>query len=63
MTQAQMQAANWRAAHEWHAGLGLEYAGVNLGDCLTYSVLTVLGRIALDHLARTQAAEQEPTNA
>lgn len=38
------EAANWRAAHEWHAGLDLTYAGVDLGECMTYGVLTVIGR-------------------
>jgi len=37
--------ANWQMAHGWHAGLGLDYAGVNLGDALTYDALMVLGRI------------------
>ena len=39
------EAANWQIAHNWHTGLGLTYAGVNLGDVLTYDTLNVLGRI------------------
>ena len=63
-TQAEAQADNWQAANTWYEGLGLEYVGVQLGDCLAYSVLTVLGRIALAHLAEAQAAEvAEPANA
>ena len=39
------ETANWQIAHNWHAGLSLTYAGVNLGDVLTYDTLNVLGRI------------------
>ena len=40
-----LQAAQWAIAHEWHSGLGLEYAGVDLGEALTYTLLTVVGRL------------------
>ena len=40
-----LETAHSRIAHEWYAGLGLEYAGVDLGDCITYDVLRVIGRL------------------
>jgi hypothetical protein len=50
MTKEQLEAATQRIAHEWYKGLGIEFAGVELGDCLAYDLLTVLGRIWLQEL-------------
>lgn len=47
-TKAQIEAANWALAHSWHADLGLTFAGIDLGDLATYSLLSVLGRIELN---------------
>ena len=44
--------ANWSLAHTWHVGMGLQHAGVDLGDAMTYSVLMVLGRVWLAHIQR-----------
>lgn len=44
-TQAEL--ANWQLAHSWAQGLGLEFDGIDLADTITYSMLTVLGRIWL----------------
>lgn len=40
-----LETAHSRIAHEWYEGLGLEYAGVDLGDGMTYDVLRVIGRL------------------
>lgn len=47
MSKEEIENATQRIAREWFAGLGLEYAGVKLGDCMVYDLLTVLGRIWL----------------
>lgn len=44
--------AQWVVAHSWYEGLGLELGGVDLGDCMTYDVLRVLG-----HLTRQAEAQ------
>jgi hypothetical protein len=55
MDKRQAEAANWQVAHSWAEGVDLVYAGVELGDVTTYSLLTVLGRIGLQHLAQLEA--------
>lgn len=55
MDKTQSEAAMWQVAHEWHAGLDLVYAGVALGDVSAYSVLSVVGRLQLQHLAGLEA--------
>ena len=44
-TKAMAEASMQTFAHEWWQGLGLELSGVNLGDALEYSVLTVSGSL------------------
>lgn len=41
------EAANREFAATWADGLGLEFAGLDLADLGTYSVLTILGRVFL----------------
>lgn len=48
--------ANWRLAHEWHDGLGLIMAGVDLGDALTYEVLRILGQAVLSPAPQPEQA-------
>lgn len=55
--------ANWTLAHTWADNLSLEYAGVDLADCVTYNVLTVLGGIALDHLEQGVSADGQQSGA
>ena len=50
-----MEQANWQVAHTWAEGLGLEYAGVDLGDLTVYSLLTTLGRIEMTEQEKAQA--------
>lgn len=50
MSKADLEAANWRIVRTWAAGLGLEYAGVDLADGAAYALLTILGRIQLEAL-------------
>lgn len=50
MSKADLEAANWRIVRAWAAGLGLEYAGVDLADGAAYALLTILGRIQLEAL-------------
>lgn len=45
--KTQAEAAHWQLAHGWAQGLGLEFNGIDLADTITYSLLTVLGRIWL----------------
>lgn len=42
-----LEASNWHVAHNWSEGLDLTYAGINLSDLITYSLLMILGRIQL----------------
>ena len=44
-------------ARQWAAGADLNMSGVSLADCITYDVLSVLGRQLLI------ATEQTPTEA
>ena len=60
MDKTQAEAANMRIAAEWADGLGLEYAGVSLADCVAYNVLSTLGRIALGALAEKELADGQP---
>ena len=53
---------NWQLAHEWHAGLGLVYKGVDLGDSLTYEVLRVLGAVWKNELDRIAAENVKTPN-
>ncbi len=41
---------NWQAAHEWHHGLALIQHGVDIGECMTYDVLRVLGRLTQEEI-------------
>jgi len=50
MIKKQLEAATQRIAREWYKDLGIEYAGVELGDCMAYDLLTVLGRVWLQEL-------------
>lgn len=43
--KAQAEEANWRMAHEWHAGLTLMLSGADLADAMTYDVLRVCGGV------------------
>ena len=45
VAEEDMDMAHSRIAHEWYTGLALEYAGVDLGDVMTYDVLRVIGRL------------------
>lgn len=42
-SKGQAEQAQWDIAHEWHADLDLTFAGVPLGDVMTYDVLRVVG--------------------
>lgn len=53
--RATVDERNYKLAHTWYEGLGLEYAGVNLGDCMVYDVMRVLGQL---HREEVQKAEQ-----
>lgn len=55
-----IEAANWQIAHNWHTGLGLTYAGVDLGDVLTYDMLNVLGRIWKIQTGATETVADVP---
>lgn len=57
MTKDQIETATWGLAHEWHTGLGLEWAGIELGDLVTYSILTVINRLMLQHLEQESAVD------
>lgn len=60
--KAQLEAANWQLAHTWHDGLGLAFAGVDLGDALTYAMLTVVGRIEITTQAQQDTQKGEAAN-
>ena len=62
MTKAELEAANWQLAHEWADGLGLDFAGVSLGDLAVYSFLSVIGRIQLVDAAQQQAQAVQDGN-
>ena len=53
--------SNQEIARTWHAGIDLTFAGVNLADCMTYDVLSVLGRAWLSD-ANKQALEAQKVN-
>jgi len=55
--KAVAEAITWRLSHSWYDGLGLEYSGVGLGDCMEYNLLTVLNRLMLQHQAQAVKAE------
>ena len=61
MTKAEIEMANWYLAHNWHEHIGLDFAGVSLGDAATYSFLSVIGRIQLS--TAEQAQTEQVTNA
>ena len=62
MNKDEIESQNWQLAHEWHAGLGMVYKGVDLGDCLTYEVLRVLGAVWKNELDRVATEKfQLPT--
>ena len=42
-------------ARLWHEGRGIEYEGVNLGECMEYDVLQIINRILI------QEEKHEPT--
>lgn len=63
ITKADAERANWLLAHTWADNLSLEYAGVDLADCLTYNVLTVLGGVALEHLEQGVIADGQQSRA
>ena len=46
--KAQLEIQNWQLAHSWAEGLGLEFAGIDLGDLTIDSLLSVLGRIQIN---------------
>ena len=50
MTKDEAELANWAAAHNWAAGLALEYAGVALDDVMTYQILSTFNRLALQYM-------------
>ena len=54
MTKEEGQAINWKIANEWHVGLGLEYAGVPLGDLMMYDLLRVVGNQILIHIQKQE---------
>lgn len=57
--RAALEERNWTAAHGWHGSRPLIVRGVDLGDCLTYSAVMILGAIwksALDVPAAAPAA-------
>ena len=54
MTKEEGQAINWKIATEWFAGLGLEYAGVPLGDLMMYDLLRVVGNQILIHIQKQE---------
>lgn len=57
LTKAAAERANWKLAHSWADNLSLEFAGVDLVDCMEYNVLSVLGGIALDYLEKGVIAD------
>ena len=59
--KAQAEEANWRMAHEWHAGLALILSGVDLADALTYDVLRVGGGIWKKYMDEQAAKDGIPT--
>lgn len=63
LTKPAAERANWRLAHTWADNLSLEYAGVDLADCVTYNVLSVLGGIALQHLEQGASADGQQSSA
>lgn len=58
--KAAAEAANWTIAQTWADGLGLEYAGVALGDVVVYPLISTLNRIALEELAARGLPTAEP---
>lgn len=54
MNKSDAEAANWQLAHHWADGLGLEFAGVDLADVTVYSLLQVIGKMALIHLQQVE---------
>jgi len=54
LTQAQAQEFSYRIGNEWHAGLDIEYDGVDIGDAIAYDVMRVLGVIFLRHIDRSK---------
>jgi len=70
--KAVAEVITWRLSHSWYDGLGLEYSGVALGDCMEYNLLTVLNRLMLQYQAqavlkdadvKAEAPQGELTNA
>lgn len=55
MSKQEMEQANWQIAHTWAEGLGLEYAGIDLGDLTVYSLLSILGRVEMNEQEKAQA--------
>ena len=60
--KAAIELDNWQIAHSWHTGLRLTYAGVDLGDLMTYPILATLGRVWVNHFAES-VTESVPPNA
>lgn len=50
---------NWEVAHDWHSGVPLVYEGVNIGECMTYDVLRIIGRQWQVSLVQTEEAEPQ----
>lgn len=59
ISKADAEAANWSIVKHWADGLGLEYVGVSLADCVAYNMLSTLGRIALTDLTEKAAPPKE----
>ena len=62
MDKTEAEAANQHLARTWYDGLELTFAGVDLGDCLQYSLLSVVGRIWLAPVAQPAVDPQAAAN-
>jgi hypothetical protein len=57
-----LQKETHRIATTWHEGLGLDYIGVNLGQCLEYNVLNSVNTITRGWLDGEREQRQQTDN-
>ena len=59
----QAEDANWKFAHEWHAGIDLMLGGVDLADALTYDILRIIGAVWKNYLDEQEKSNGPATDA
>ena len=61
--KAAAEVANQAIARAWWNGIDLTFSGIDLADCITYDVLSVLGNAWLMDENRKAQAEQQAVTA